>query len=1276
MPSIQNITKRTFLTACLLLVAFCQLRAQIYPVQISTQLVPPYSGYLPDYADPSSEKMKVIMHFNDFSVPQYNIKLVFEIKGNGFSLKTKSFFNPAPISISPGQPLLLSSIDLAPYLNSSNLDFIGINKSQYESRMALPEGYYSICVTAYDYYSQTPIQVSNEACAQAWFTLSDPPFLNLPICNSVVTPLTPQNVLFQWTPMNLGSPNSGMNTEYEFSLWESRPDSNAIPNQVVQSTQPVFTTTTSNTFYNYGILETPLNLYMKYIWRVRAIDITGRDWFKNNGYSQICTFKYGSLKTVIGGGLALKLYANSLSYRAGQAYWTKQGAYTSYTLNVRKLGTQNWFEYENQSGIEKIMNLEENTSYECKVIGEGNGLKSDWSNVETFKTPPAPVYSCNDPNNMYNTAPPDPLPFVKAIPGLIVQSGQFKVLVGKIQSSGAPGWYSGQGFVTAFGKRISVKWTNIYLDADANHQQGTIEALTNGIDKWLAAWDLLQAEENALYVEGSLDTVLVKGNKVCYTFQGSANEICVTPPPNQNIMVIRDADGNEYEIKLIPPPPKVTGPKNYFDYSGDSLDASENKMVTFETSTGQSFGFDKKEYTAFYKNYEIIKLKNNKNYFVANKSVGESSTDQVLAKVTIENFNSSLLTFKKENGSTLSHGPGNGPNSFLVSGISSDANCVYAWYDNKKIGKLRVHSLNATTKKIVLIPVNGSTLPQNLAADLNLIYKQANVNFSVTTAGNFTFDLQDGKMGSADASILSKYSAEMKSLRGAYREQDTAYDSEAAYLFIVPAFTNPEQLGYMARGKALGFLKSGASSATFAHELAHGLFAFTHTFPDIEKNTTNNLMDYGGGTQMVLEQWKKTKIKPDNFNWFDGEDDGSMFGNERGALETFRWLAAIKLAYKKATSFTLPDHKTDIDKTGNCYLAGVQYDYIEILIPNYTSTTTTRPRNGMSIENYDPGHGAAQKKEIVIDNGRMKIRVPELRLNNMLLYLKDTFMYKNLIVFCNGYRPIVNFNDGVLVNHSLEYANTDNACEDGDCRGYWKGIDQSFMNRIGDRYAVFFDGHHLVETSNHLSVQSYMAGNIMSDYIRSSIDTKPGLGELTVQNRGAAFLHTTPNLSGFNTRAASGEQGARNLIARINAGTIIFNKATDVIDIVAHSMGYAYSVGLIRELKKNGFKFGRYYILAPENACSGGVDLTWFEEVWQYGSNYGEQNEDVPWLQDGVAPQCAVPGFGPMDKKKYGRVFIPLGVETKSYLGSHSVGNYTWIFNRSNNDAGYVRTRN
>jgi len=1222
--------------------------AQIYPVQISTQLIPPYSAYLPDYADPSNEKMKLILQFNDFSQAQYSVKLRFEIKGNGFTLKTKSFYNPAPINLIPGQPLLFTSVDLAPYLNSSNLDFIGINQSQYEQKMALPEGYYSICVKAYDYNNPQAIQVSNEACAQAWFTLSDPPYLNFPICNTSIKPLTPQNILFQWTPMNLGSPNSGTGTEYEFSLWEFRPDTNANPNQVAQSTRPVFSTVTDQTFFNYGISEPNLNLYMKYIWRVRAKDKSGRDLFKNNGNSQICTFRYGTLQNVIGDALKITLNAHSLNHRAGQCYWTKQSAFTNYILQVRKLGTQNWFEYENVTGIEKIMNLEAGTKYESRVKGEGNGVNGEWSNVAVFQTEDEPEYKCNDQRAAYNTALPQPLAAEKAMPGLIIQSGQFDVTCSRVQSTGEPGWFKGEGYVKVFGKRIRVEWDRIYLDADACQQQGEINAVTDGIEKWLEHWDIENAEQNAIYTNGKIDTLYTKGNKICYVFQGSEEEICVPTNTNSNITVIRDGEGNEYQIRTVPPPPKVTGPLNYLTYSTDSLEASDSIKVIFEASPGQNFGFDKKVYASFIKNYEVIKLKNGKNYFVSNKSIGEGANDEVYAVITVPNNNNGAVSFKTKNGTALSVSAGPNANTAKLNGIPDGAECIYAYYNNKKVGKLNVFSLKAETKKLVLVPVNGAALPQNLAAGLNNIYKQCNTNWTITTAPNFTFDLKDGKMESASTTLLSKYSAEMKELRNAYKEKDTAYDVTAHYLFVVPAFTDPEQGGYMARGKALGFVKQGAEVKTYAHELGHGGFAFEHTFLAAEKGSTDNLMDYGNGVGMVYEQWMKSKEPPARFNWLDDEEDGQycQFQSADNIL-IFELLKQLKRAYNNnvSTPITHLTNSSHISlRTENVNLAGIKYSYIAIgWQSNGPTKSSVNPRTKLVVtEEEDKGSwsGSNTYGRINIDDG-IFIQVPANRRSNMEIYLK-TAESKNLLLFVNGYR------NNLSIDLS-EFPNSMNKVFSGDIHSYWSGVDVEFMHRLNAKQVVYADGHHSINTSNHRNQAAFMAS----------------LLSLKTLN-GPFVFDTLANTTGFNYRKANGSIAAHDLLNKINSGTYVFNKSSDSIYVVAHSMGFAYAQGMIETLRQAQCKVSRYYILAPENACSDKVEPSTFEEIWQYGTN---EATDPPKTKDGVAPQCAVTGL-----PSFKRVFIP-ETEKRDFLNSHYICNYHWIFTLANGSRGYISKR-
>jgi hypothetical protein len=93
----------------------------------------------------------------------------------------------------------------------------------------------------------------------------------------------------------------------------------------------------------------------------------------------------------------------------------------------------------------------------------------------------------------------------------------------------------------------------------------------------------------------------------------------------------------------------------------------------------------------------------------------------------------------------------------------------------------------------------------------------------------------------------------------------------------------------------------------------------------------------------------------------------------------------------------------------------------------------------------------------------------------------------------------------------------------------------------------------------------------------------------------APHHNTTPNTDGFDSRKTDGKAAAKNFINKLKDGTISCSKTTKdgkmivhgVVDIVAHSMGFAYSLGMIEELQKEGVEIGNYYVIAPENACSG-----------------------------------------------------------------------------------------
>ncbi len=203
----------------------------------------------------------------------------------------------------------------------------------------------------------------------------------------------------------------------------------------------------------------------------------------------------------------------------------------------------------------------------------------EWSNTASFKTLPEPVYACNDQTQYNDVLQAKPLPLAKAIPGLIIESGQFEVFVTQILPNGPPN-YNGKGYAKVFsGSRVAVKFSNIYIDDNKRHQQGTIEAITNGVDKWLKQWDINDARENATYINESVDSVYIYNGKICVRTAKGVE--CFDFPDGQNVIVIRDDDGNEW---VITPPDKISGPSNYFKLSSDSLAVSDNLKATFEAS--------------------------------------------------------------------------------------------------------------------------------------------------------------------------------------------------------------------------------------------------------------------------------------------------------------------------------------------------------------------------------------------------------------------------------------------------------------------------------------------------------------------------------------------------------------------------------------------------------------------------------------------------------------------------------------------------------------------
>ena len=461
----------------------------VAPVDITVQLVPPYSSRIVDYVAPGIEKLRIIALQRDLTQASYRFFLRMEVSVNGQVLfRTSSNWLPPATTIAPGMPVILGGADLQPYFDANHLDFVHYNRDQYIANPNLPEGYTSICFTAYD-YGRPDVAVSETNCGNYFLTLPDPPLLNYPACGMQVRAISPQQIAFSWVPMNMGNIAS-QSTVYELSLFENRDHRN--PNDIVQSLAPIYKNRSqaAGTLI-YGPGEPPLLTGMSYVWRVQAIDENGRQAFKNNGFSQPCEFTY----TADSGynwanAQPLQIYAKAMNETNAKIGWLpdKVVAYDSYTVYYRKKGnSNNWFNNTLTDTTYFLSGLEPSTAYETRVQGIKGSSTGVYSSVVDFTTPTKKVVDCKQAAGIlaaYNGRP-----YLKAMRNDIVHYGSFDLTVDKVQAL-QPGYYGGTGTVTIpfmAGMTLSVTFTNIQIDDEMQVTAGDVVFDSQGVDAWLAS---------------------------------------------------------------------------------------------------------------------------------------------------------------------------------------------------------------------------------------------------------------------------------------------------------------------------------------------------------------------------------------------------------------------------------------------------------------------------------------------------------------------------------------------------------------------------------------------------------------------------------------------------------------------------------------------------------------------------------------------------------------------------------------------------------------------
>jgi Fibronectin type III domain len=552
----------TLLSILFLTLAIQYSNAQNFPIRVTPILTPPYTPFLTDYTDASSEKLTVQILLNDVTVPEYRCKLRLSIEGVNISIITNPNYVPLPIVLSGGVPQIVYGSDLSEYFKPSNLVFQGINQNEFERKGSqLPEGIYRISIEVLDYNRGTV--VSNKGSATAWMILNDPPFINMPVNNSKLRPLNPQNLVFQWTPRHRGSPNAAFTTEYEVKLVEIWP-SGRNPYDAINTSRPIFETTVDNTLVVYGPAETPLVLGREYALQVRAHDTGGKDLFKNNGYSEVIRFVYGDECPLPSG-----LFADDLGTVKARLRWQGSSQNSGYILRYRekKDGAQ-WFPEQTNQTLANLTQLKAGATYEYQVCGECEGFRGEYTKEQTFTTlkenPNA--FVCGNPGTvpLFDNSPPLPMLFINDF----INAGGFDVVVTK--ATGSNGRFSGEGLAVIpwfNSAKVRMTFNNVSVNKSYQLTAGDFVSVSVMDSKSLLKMDDKaltdgsksgegQSDKNvdAITMAGVIDSVYVNAEGKIVVIDEEGKEEIITQKKDEKTgevrpMSITDTAGNSYSVQ-------------------------------------------------------------------------------------------------------------------------------------------------------------------------------------------------------------------------------------------------------------------------------------------------------------------------------------------------------------------------------------------------------------------------------------------------------------------------------------------------------------------------------------------------------------------------------------------------------------------------------------------------------------------------------------------------------------------------------------------------------
>ena len=299
-----SLLKNVLLTAIVISTFFFvpkDVVAQANLVSVNIAVMPPYTSSLYDYIN-TPNKIVITLTHTDLSYPEIQLYLRASIiSEKGIRVTTEQGYKPSePIVLSPGKMYRLTNENISEAFSLKHTIIEGTDLSELLSGAGLPEDYYQICVQAFDYNTDQPLSGDQPIGCSNLFNVTnlEPPHIGFPLCGDEIVQTALQLVTINWTTPSGALPG----TKYNFEMVEIPENSTIDPMEAFESTTyPLFfEETTSLNQMLLTVQKALLSPGYTYAFRVQAIDPNERLHFRNEGYSEICYFKYKEKERVFG----------------------------------------------------------------------------------------------------------------------------------------------------------------------------------------------------------------------------------------------------------------------------------------------------------------------------------------------------------------------------------------------------------------------------------------------------------------------------------------------------------------------------------------------------------------------------------------------------------------------------------------------------------------------------------------------------------------------------------------------------------------------------------------------------------------------------------------------------------------------------------------------------------------------------------------------------------------------------------------------------------------